>query len=143
MFCKKIVLKNFVKFTGKHRCQSLFFNKVAGLVPATLLKKRLWHRCFPVNFCKILSTPFLTYRTRLVAASETPLWKWYIQVKDFLRNQFSLFYLRVYFQKSLFILGTCCSTFKMLLMTLRKESFYRTNKLFHSKRGLNLKFKLL
>ena len=24
-------------------CQSLFFNKVAGLRPATLLKKRLWH----------------------------------------------------------------------------------------------------
>ena len=23
-----------------------------GLRPATLLKKRLWHRCFPVNFAK-------------------------------------------------------------------------------------------
>ena len=28
---KKGVLRNFVKFTGKHLCQSLFFNKVAGL----------------------------------------------------------------------------------------------------------------
>ena len=28
---KKGVLKNFTKFTGKHLCQSLFFNKVAGL----------------------------------------------------------------------------------------------------------------
>ena len=27
--------------------------------PANLLKKRLWHRCFPVNFAKFLSTPFL------------------------------------------------------------------------------------
>ena len=27
--------------------------------PATLLKKRLWHRCFPVNFAKFLRTPFL------------------------------------------------------------------------------------
>ena len=27
---KKGVLKNFEKFTGKHLCQSLFFNKVAG-----------------------------------------------------------------------------------------------------------------
>ena len=35
------------------------FNKVAGLRPATLLKKRLWHRCFPVNFLKTLRTPFL------------------------------------------------------------------------------------
>ena len=27
--------------------------------PATLLKKRLWHRHFPVNFAKFLRTPFL------------------------------------------------------------------------------------
>ena len=26
---------------------------------ATLLKRRLWHRCFPVNFAKFLRTPFL------------------------------------------------------------------------------------
>ena len=44
---KKGVLKNFTNFTGKHLCQSLLFNKVAGLRPATLLKRRLWHRCFP------------------------------------------------------------------------------------------------
>ena len=30
MFCKEGVLINFVKFTGKYLCQSLFFNKVAG-----------------------------------------------------------------------------------------------------------------
>ena len=28
---KKVVLKNFAKITGKHLCQSLFYNKVAGL----------------------------------------------------------------------------------------------------------------
>ena len=28
---KKSVLRNFAKFTGKHLCQSRFFNKVAGL----------------------------------------------------------------------------------------------------------------
>ena len=44
------VLRNFAKFGGKRLCQSLFFNKVAGLRFATLIKKRLWHRCFPVNF---------------------------------------------------------------------------------------------
>ena len=37
----------------------LFFNKVAGLRPVTLLKKSLWHRFFPVNFAKFLRTPFL------------------------------------------------------------------------------------
>ena len=56
VFCKKGVLSN---FTGNHGCQSLFF-KVAGLTPATLLKKRLWHGCFLVNFEKFLGKPFLT-----------------------------------------------------------------------------------
>ena len=37
-----------------------FFNKIAGLSPATLLKKRLWHKCFPVNFEKFIRIPFLT-----------------------------------------------------------------------------------
>ena len=60
VFYKKGVLRNFAKFTGKHLCQSLFFHKVAGLRPATSLKKRLWYRCFPVNFAKFLRTPFVT-----------------------------------------------------------------------------------
>ena len=55
---KKGVLKSFAKSTGKHLCQSLFFDKVAALMAATLLKKRLLHRCFPVNFAKFLRTPF-------------------------------------------------------------------------------------
>ena len=56
---KKCVLENFAKFTGKHLCQSLFFNKVACLRSAILLKTRLWHSCFPVNFEEFLGTPFL------------------------------------------------------------------------------------
>ena len=39
VFCKKGVLENFTKFTGKHLCWSLFFNKVAGLGPESLFKK--------------------------------------------------------------------------------------------------------
>ena len=68
VFYKKGVLRNFIKFTGKHLCQSLFFNKGAGLRPATLLKKRLWHRCFPVNFEKLLRTPFLTEHLPMAAS---------------------------------------------------------------------------
>ena len=60
VFCEKGVLRNFTKLTGKHLCQSLFSNEFAGLRPATLLKKRLSHRCFSVNFAKFLRTPFLT-----------------------------------------------------------------------------------
>ena len=37
VFCKKGALRSSTKFTGKYLCQSLFFNKVAGL-----LQKRLF-----------------------------------------------------------------------------------------------------
>ena len=43
---KEFVLKNFPKPTGKHLCQTLFFNIVADLRPGT------------VNFVKFLKTPF-------------------------------------------------------------------------------------
>ena len=51
---KKVVLKNFAKSTGKHLCQSLFFNKVAGV------------RCFPVNFAKLLGTHLRNTSWRLL-----------------------------------------------------------------------------
>ena len=44
---KKCVLKIFAKFTGKRLCWSLVFKSYR---PQTLLKTRLWHTCFPVNF---------------------------------------------------------------------------------------------
>ena len=56
---EKDVLEKFARFIGKHLCSSLFFNKVVGLRPVTLLKKKLQHRCFPMNFAKFLKAPFL------------------------------------------------------------------------------------
>ena len=85
--------RNSTKFTGKHLCQSLFFNKVAcflatseavvqrcfvkkvfleipqnsqgNICASSFLiklqvyqKKRLWNRCFPVNFVKFQKTSF-------------------------------------------------------------------------------------
>ena len=56
----KGVVRNFAEFTGKHlrrfwrRCFDVNFAR-----PATLLKKKLLHWCFPVNFAKFLRTPFL------------------------------------------------------------------------------------
>ena len=64
----KGVLRNFAKFTEKHLCQCLFFNKVAGLSPATLLKKRVWYRCSPVNFAKFLRTSFFIEHLRTTAS---------------------------------------------------------------------------
>ena len=80
MFHKKGVLRSFAKFTRKHLCQSLSFDKVAGLRPATLLKKKLLHEAcnftkkenlalvFSCEFCKISENTF-SYKIPLVAAS--------------------------------------------------------------------------
>ena len=56
---KNAVLKKFSKFTGKTPVSEYFFNKVAELRPATLLKKRPRHNYFPVSFAKFLRTSFL------------------------------------------------------------------------------------
>ena len=67
VFCKIVALKKFAKFTGKQLCGRLFFNKNAML--ATLSRKRLSHRCFPVRFAKIFNNSF-PYRLSPVAASD-------------------------------------------------------------------------
>ena len=51
---KKVVLRNFVKFTGKHLCQGLFFSKVGRPVPETL------EQVFSCEFCGISKNNFLT-----------------------------------------------------------------------------------
>ena len=75
MFCKKGVLKNFTKFTGKHQCQSLFSINL-GLRPTTLLKKKHWHRCFPVNFVKFLRAPvYIEHVWSLLLRTDTDIMK--------------------------------------------------------------------
>ena len=46
------------KIHRKNLCWSLFLNKVAGLRPGSLLKKRLQHRCFPLNLVKFFNNSF-------------------------------------------------------------------------------------
>ena len=41
-FCKKMCFWKFYKIPRKTSVPETFLNKVAGLMPATLLKKRLW-----------------------------------------------------------------------------------------------------
>ena len=60
---KKIFLED-SQNSQENICASLFFNKVNARRPATLLKKSLWHRCFPVNFTKFLKTPVLQSTSR-------------------------------------------------------------------------------
>ena len=50
------VLKNFVIFTGKHLCWSLFLIKLQA---CKFIEKRLQHWCFPLHVRKFLRTPIL------------------------------------------------------------------------------------
>ena len=90
VFCKKGFLRNFVTFTGKHLCQSLFLNKDADVKPGTLFKKRLWQRCFSVNFAKFLRTPFLTEHLWWLLLNISSWFQWRllrkISCKEFLRS---------------------------------------------------------
>ena len=68
MFCKNGVLRNFVKFTGKHLERDSFLITLQASDLQLYQKNSIWHRCFPVNFAKFLRTPFFC-RPHLLAAS--------------------------------------------------------------------------
>ena len=70
MFCIKSVLRNLAKFTGKHLCQGLFLNKVAGLRPVTFPKKETLAQVFSCEICEITKNTFF-YRAPPVAASKS------------------------------------------------------------------------
>ena len=56
VFCKKGVLSNFAKFTGKHLCQNFFFNKVAGWSAKTpfITEHLRWLLLFKYMFLSLL-----------------------------------------------------------------------------------------
>ena len=55
-YVKKGFLRNFAKFTGKHLCQRLFFNKVPGLRPMA--------QVFFCEFCERSKNTFFTEHLR-------------------------------------------------------------------------------
>ena len=59
-FIKKGVLRNFKKLTGKHLCQSFFFNKVAGSEACNFIKKEALVQMFSCEFCEISKNTFFT-----------------------------------------------------------------------------------
>ena len=69
VFCKKGFPRNFAKFTGKHLCQSLYFNKVRSLRPGTLIKIETLAKVFSCEFCEISKNTF-SYRTPPGTASD-------------------------------------------------------------------------
>ena len=67
---KQVFLKILQRFTGEYLCQSLFFDKVAGLRPGTLLKKETLAQLFSCEFREICKNTF-PYRTPPVAMLKT------------------------------------------------------------------------
>ena len=58
------MLLEILENSQKNTCARVSFLIKLQAEPATLLKKRLWNRCFPVNFVKFLRTPFLQNTSR-------------------------------------------------------------------------------
>ena len=59
VFCKKSVLKNFAKFTGKHLCQRLFLIKLQALAYNPIKTESLLQAFFSCEFCEIFQNNFL------------------------------------------------------------------------------------
>ena len=75
---KKVILRNFAKFTGKHLCQSPFLNKVASYRPkaCNFIKKETLVQMFFREFSKFLVTRFLqntSGRLRLIVVHHSML----------------------------------------------------------------------
>ena len=64
---KKGVFKNFAKFTGKHLCQSFFFNKVAGLSPATFLRTPPLQNISGRLLFNFLSSLYIFFERKLIS----------------------------------------------------------------------------
>ena len=61
------VLKNFARFTGKHQCQNLFYNKVACL-GCNFIKKETLTYVLSCEFGKIFKNSFFTEHLQTTAS---------------------------------------------------------------------------
>ena len=67
VFCKKGILRNLATFTGKHLCQSLLLNKVAGFKACNFIKKETLAQVFSCKCCVISKDTFFTEHLRTTA----------------------------------------------------------------------------
>ena len=92
--------------------------------PATLLKKRLWHRCLPVNFAKFLRTPFLTEHLRWLLLFDIDFGNYTVDININIRCSSVILWLfpvdtgrkRTSYVRSIYVLclwGCRCWTFMM------------------------------
>ena len=57
---KKGLLRNCAKFTGKHLCLRLFFNKAVGLSTCNFIEKETLIQVLSCEFCEISKNTFFT-----------------------------------------------------------------------------------
>ena len=101
------------------------FDKVRGLRPPTLLKKRLWHRCFPMSFGKFLRTSFL--HNYSIVDSRTDFRDWHIEYFGWVRKSYhQLFLIKCSSAKTIIrdllirLLSLCFTYLLMLLLPSNK-----------------------
>ena len=98
-----------------------------GLRPATLLKKRLWHRCFPVNFAKFLTaehrTPLDDYFCAL----------WRLAIGNSYRNASKRFAIGKLTVVSIIV-------YRNILSNFREPQVEQPKQLLHSKKPQTVKF---
>ena len=80
VFCKKDVLRNLAKFTGKHLCQGLFFSSCRPEA-RNFIEKRL-AQGFSCEFCEISKNTFC-HRTPPVTASVNVFMSWVLIPNDY------------------------------------------------------------
>ena len=99
----------------------------ADLSPATLLKKRIWHRWFPVNFLKLLRTPFFIEHLWYGCSNVAKPWsnsmaKLSLNKNIFLRKKYVWFLQNLFvFKKSYLLKINICIPFKKFNSVKKKS----------------------
>ena len=97
VFYQISVLKDFEKLASKHLCQSLFLIKLQAL-PAMLLKKGFWHRCFPVNLVTFLRIPSFKEQLGQLLPSNQDIFVWGSIQNSYLSVLFTTIFLNLLFR---------------------------------------------
>ena len=84
---KKAVLRNLAKFIGKHLCQSLFFNKVAGAA-CNFIKKETLSQVLSCEFCAISKNTFFTEHVWATASDHRLLLNYTIEENNYSSQEY-------------------------------------------------------
>ena len=87
---KKGLLRNFIKFTGKHLCQILFLKKI-GPQACNFIKKETLAQVFSCEFCKVSKNiVFIEHLRATTFQLVTCIWRWYWVVVTISWNSYVL-----------------------------------------------------